>query len=35
MTHDEAYKLLFDTPPEQIPESAYKGRKNPKVKIYV
>lgn len=35
MTHDEAYKALFETPPEQIPESAYKGRKNPKVKIYV
>lgn len=32
--HDEAYRLLFETPPEAIPEDAYKGSKNPKVKIY-
>lgn len=35
MTPDEAYRTLFETPAEQIPESAYKGRRNPKVKIYV
>ena len=35
MSEEEAYKALFETPPEAIPESAYKGRKNPKVKIYV
>lgn len=33
--HDEAYRLLFETPESAIPESAYKGRRNPKVKIYV
>ena len=35
MTPDEAYRTLFETPAGQIPESAYKGRRNPKVKIYV
>ena len=35
MSHDQAYKLLFDTPAEEIPESSYKGKRNPKVKIYV
>lgn len=32
---EEAYRLLFETPAEAIPESAYKGRRNPKVKLYV
>lgn len=35
MTPEQAYRELFETPAEAIPESAYKGRKNPKVKIYV
>lgn len=33
--HDEAYRLLFEVAAEDIPEDAYKGRNNPKVKMYV
>lgn len=35
MTPEEAYKALFETPGDQIPEEAYKGARNPKVKILV
>ncbi|MDP2228522.1 MAG: VOC family protein, partial [Moraxellaceae bacterium] len=35
MTQEAAYQALFETPPEDIPAEAYKGSRNPKVKLYV
>lgn len=35
MTQEDAYKALFETPEEQIPQDAYKGARNPKVKLYI